>query len=237
LIDFVKICLYCSLLTITVACSKKEDLVTPSPTPTPTDNFMPYRGEVASMQGNIIGYNFDVQAPNDNWQSFSTASNVIINGIMAPYVVYQTTLNKPFYDPKNVGKPIRMYAVNINFVGIDTTTHTFEYIKQLYQKGKKMPFKEGRSVMKEGMSIDFLDWDYVNKIVVGGSSGNGDQTGSTWEILDCQEVPVNEYAKRYKVTNSLRITSLINCKLYGDKGYAGDVKNLKIQVVLNYRKM
>jgi hypothetical protein len=55
--------------------------------------------------------------------------------------------------------------------------------------------------------------------------------------LDSQEVPVNEYAKRYKVTNSLQITFLINCKLYGEKGYLGDVKNLKIQVVLNYKKI
>ncbi|MFY7786437.1 MAG: hypothetical protein ACOVQA_01070 [Thermoflexibacteraceae bacterium] len=228
--------IYVLIVLLFVACSKEETVV-PQPTPTPTDNFIPYTGEVASMQGNIIGYNFDVKAPNDSWQSYSMGEIISINDVRLPYFVYRTSLNKPFYDPKNVGNPIRMYAVNINFVGIDTTTHTFEYIKQLYQRGKKMPFKVGYYTAKEGMSIDFLDWDYVSKVVVGGSSSFGDQTGSTWEILDCEEIPVNEYAKRRKITNSLRITSLINCKLYGDKGYAGEVKNLKIQVVLNYRKM
>jgi len=237
LIDFVKICLYCSLLTITVACSKKEDLVTPSPTPTPTDNFILYTGEMALMKGNIIGYDFDAQAGKDNWRSYSTGEVISINGVKLPYVTYKTSMIKPFFDPKDISKTIRLYAVNMNFVGIDTTTHTFEYIKQLYPRGKKMPFKIGDYSTKEGMSMDFADWDYVTNIVKSGSSGFGDQTGSTWEVLDSQEVPVNEYAKRYKVTNSLQITFLINCKLYGEKGYLGDVKNLKIQVVLNYRKM
>ncbi|MFY7786438.1 MAG: hypothetical protein ACOVQA_01075 [Thermoflexibacteraceae bacterium] len=225
------------LLVLFVACKQQESIVNPTPTPTPTDNFIPYTGEVASMQGNIIGYEFDVKAAKDDWRSYSTGQVTSINGVKLPYVSYKTSMIKPFFDPKDIGKTIRMYAVNIHFVGIDTATHTFEYIKQLYQRGKKMPFKVGDYSTKEGMSIDFADWDYVTSIVKSGSSGFGDQTGSTWEILDSQEVPVNEYAKRYKVTNSLQITFLINCKLYGEKGYLGDVKNLKIQVVLNYRKI
>jgi hypothetical protein len=56
--------------------------------------------------------------------------------------------------------------------------------------------------------------------------------------LDSQEVPLTDNAKQAEMTNALAITSLINCKLYGNKGeFVGDVKNLKIQIVLNYKKI
>lgn len=228
------------LAAFAVSCSNQETLTPVVKEPIPVNTNIEYKGEMNYAKGTIMGINLDAQAGKDNWTAQAFAEDIAVNRTPLPHIVYLTYFMKPFFSPTDPTETIRAYSISIIFEGVDRGEQSFELIKQKYKRGAKMTFKQGSHRTKEGVGISFIDWNHVTNVVGGGASYiTGDQTGSTWEILDSQEVPLSQQAKNNNITNALAITSLINCKLYyGDKSqYVGDVKNLKIQVVLNYKKI
>jgi hypothetical protein len=201
-----------------------------------------YKGNVGSVQGNIMGNNLNAVMGADGWRGQSYPMRVLQrdaqgNQSVLPYLYYYADMTQFIKNPANVFDIVQTRTINIYFEGIAYEDQSFEFLKQKYVRGKKFPFKPKSSDDKEGLYIDWIDWDIPSNTTKSGSSGFGDQTGSTWEILDSQEVPVSENAKQAKMTNALAITSLINCKLYRSTGLQGEIKNLKIQMIMNYRRI
>jgi hypothetical protein len=221
---------------IFVACTK-QDVVSPQKEPIPVNTNPEYIGNMGYVQGQILDYNFNITTGIDKWISNSVLQVIAINGVKLPYLAPLSSIQRAITDEQ--GEPIQAYHFTFNFEGLPYG-ESFEFLKKQYAKGKKMSFKKDDSYAQDGLALRFSDMHFKNGNMLGksGSSVFGDQTGSTWEILDSQEVPLSQQARQAQMTNALAITSLINCKLYNNKGeIVGNVKNLKIQVVLNYRKI
>jgi hypothetical protein len=221
---------------IFIACAK-QDAVTPQKEPIPVNTNPEYIGDMGYVQGQILDYNFNITTGVDKWLSGSWLAVISKNNIKLPYAVPINSVQRHEHD--NNGEPTHSYTFNFKFNGLPIG-ESFEYLKQQYPKGKKMSFKKDDSYAEHGVALDFFDMYFKNGNMFGksGSTIFGDQTGSTWEILDSQEVPLSQQARQAQMTNALAITSLINCKLYSHNGeVVGNVKNLKIQVVLNYKKI
>lgn len=197
-----------------------------------------YKGEKATIQGSIMGSDVDIMAGRDQWLSQSIIEQFMFTnrngGEPLSYLIPMTNLNKNIYENNDVNKSVGYQIISIYFEGINYDNQSFELLKKTYSKGQKMVFKTLSPRNKEGL---FLAYNYYkNNVMIEGYSGFGDQTGSTWEILDSQEVPLSENAKQAKMTNALQITFLVNCNLYDhDKLLVGEVRNLKLQVILNHR--
>jgi hypothetical protein len=223
------------VLLVVVGCNKEENTLVPEPIAVNKDP--KYTAEVAYIQGMLLGNAIDLQTGKEHCWASGYVEPILRNGIPLPHIVYKANILKPFYITTDRYINVRTISVNIYFEGVDREKQSFELIKKKYVRGAKMSFKQGENLSRDGVSIEYGDWDEIAKTVKGGASNMGSQVGSTWEILDSQEVPVSANAKRNNITNALAITSLVSCKLYDFNGYVGEVKNLKIQVVLNYRKI
>ncbi|MFY7786798.1 MAG: hypothetical protein ACOVQA_02885 [Thermoflexibacteraceae bacterium] len=219
-----------------VACAK-QDVVTPQKEPIPVNTNPEYIGNMGYVQGQILDYNFNITTGIDRWWSSSLLEIITRNNIRLPYLIPRSSITRAINDSN--GDPSQIYSFNCNFEGLPYG-ESFDFLKKQYPKGKKMSFKKTDFYAQDGVALEFFDMSLKNGNMLGksGSSIFGDQTGSTWEILDSQEVPLSQQARQAQMTNALAITSLINCKLYNNKGeVVGNVKNLKIQVVLNYKKI